>query len=287
MQRFAIALHINILRWATKTAIKQFFSRCNTPSTQKDNFRELTSLYRFFDNPPAKLDDIRPLHIRQYLDWRKNAKTRANRETALLSHIFNKAREWGLTDQPNPCMGIKKHKEKRRDIYVTDEAYRAVWLAADQLLRDAMDIAYLTGQRPADVLKLDERDIQEGALVIRQNKTGAQIRIEIIGELATTIERIRRRKHSLRVVAMRLLVDENGQPLNVYTSRSRFDRARKTAGVEKENFQFRDLRAKAGTDKEVGSGGNIREAQALLGHSSVTMTERYVRKRGRMVTPTK
>ncbi len=184
-------------------------------------------------------------------------------------------------------MGIKKHKGKGCDIYVTDEAYRAVWLAADQPLRDAMDIAYLTGQRPADVLKLDKRNIQEGALVIKQNKTEVQIRIEITGELTTTIERIRPRKQSLRVVAMRLLVDENGQPLNVYTLRSRFDRARKAAGVEKENFQFRDLRTKAGTDKEVGSGGNIREAQALLGHSSVTMTKHYVRKRGRMVTPTK
>ncbi len=127
-----------------------------------------------------------------------------------------------------------------------------------------MDIAYLTGQRPADVLKLDQRDIQKGALVIGQNKTGAQIRIEITGELATTIERIRRRKQSLRVVAMRLLVDGNGQPLNAYTLRSRVDRARKAAGVEKENFQFRDLRAKAGTDKEVGSGGEYSGGASLI-----------------------
>lgn len=193
----------------------------------------------------------------------------------------------GLTDQPNPCMGIKKNKEKGRDTYVSDKIYRVVWLVADQPLRDAMDLAYLTEQRPADVLKLEERDIQEGALVIRQNKTGVQVRIEIIGELATTLERIRRRKLSLQVVAMRLLVDENGQPLSYCTLRFRFDRARKVAGVDKASFQFRDLRAKAGTDTEVESGGNIREAQALLGHSSVAMTEHYVRKRGRLVKPTK
>ncbi|WP_448123369.1 tyrosine-type recombinase/integrase [Stenotrophomonas riyadhensis] len=63
--------------------------------------------------------------------------------------------------------------------------------------------------------------------------------------------------------------------------RYRFDKARETAGTAKGEFQFRDLRAKAGTDK-ADSAKDIREAQAQLGHSSVTTTEIYVRKkRGR------
>ncbi|MDM8359548.1 integrase, partial [Pandoraea communis] len=45
------------------------------------------------------------------------------------------------------------------------------------------------------------------------------------------------------------------------------------------------LRAKAGTDKE--SASDLRGAQSLLGHGSVTMTEHYVRRRGVKVTPTK
>ncbi|BBE09978.1 integrase family protein [Mycoavidus cysteinexigens] len=72
-----------------------------------------------------------------------------------------------------------------------------------------------------------------------------------------------------------------GLPKSAY--RAQWERCVRTPRT----FQFRDLRAKAGTDKEVGSGGNIREAQALLGHSSVAMTEHYVRKRGRVVGPTK
>ena len=39
---------------------------------------------------------IKPYDVREYLDKRgQAAKTRANREKALLSHVFNKAREWG------------------------------------------------------------------------------------------------------------------------------------------------------------------------------------------------
>jgi hypothetical protein len=41
-----------------------------------------------------------------YLDkCGQTAKARANREKALLSHLFNKGREWRYTDAPNPCQG--------------------------------------------------------------------------------------------------------------------------------------------------------------------------------------
>ena len=44
-------------------------------------------------------------------------------------------------------------------------------------------------------------------------------------------------------------------------------------------FQFRDLRAKAGTDT-ANTEGDIRKAQLQLGRSSVHMTEAYIRRRG-------
>ena len=61
------------------------------------------------------------------------------REKALLSHIINKAREWGYTDAPNPCQGVKGFKESGRDRYVTDAEFQAVWDKAGPTLRDAMD----------------------------------------------------------------------------------------------------------------------------------------------------
>jgi len=77
------------------------------------------------------------------------------------------------------------------------------------------------------------------------------------------------------------------QPLSKGQLRSRFDAARARACVPKAAFQFRDLRAKAGTDKADAS-ADIRQAQRQLGHSSVVMTETYTRKRkGDRVTPTK
>lgn len=243
--------------------------------TQRDNLAELAKLTAVFG--AMAIDAIRPQDVRQYLDIRgQRAKTRANREKALLSHLFNKAREWGYTDAPNPCAGVKGHKETGRDRYVEDYEFAAVWAKAHYTVQDAMDLALLTGQRPADVLKLTRADIRDGALHLKQNKTGKKLAIEITGELATLIDRITTRPAKVKGAWM--IQDENGQPLTYWMLRNRFDEARKAAGA---TFQFRDIRAKAATDT-----GDLGHAQKLLGHANRDMTEHYTRaRRGERVRP--
>jgi integrase len=182
---------------------------------------------------------------------------------------------------------VKGFKETGRDVYVEDDAFKAVWTAADIPLRDAMDLAYLTGQRPADTLSMSVTDVRDGALHVRQRKTGKALRIEVVGELAAVLERIAARKKELKVHALRLIIDESGRPLGRDALRYRFDKAREAAKIEPSEFQFRDLRAKAGTDK-ADAAGDVREAQRQLGHSSVVMTEHYIReRRGDKVKPTR
>ena len=89
---------------------------------------------------------------------------RANREKALLSHVFNKAREWGFTALQNPCQGVRGFNGSGRSRYVTDAEFDQVKAQAHFTVADAMDLALLTGQRPADVLKLKRTDIHDGAL---------------------------------------------------------------------------------------------------------------------------
>ncbi len=83
-------------------------------STQKDNARELKNLMALFDVPPDPLETIQPLRVRQYLTWRRSAPVCANREKALLSAIWNYARDKGYTPLANPCSGIKGNKEAGR-----------------------------------------------------------------------------------------------------------------------------------------------------------------------------
>ncbi|MDQ2820814.1 MAG: tyrosine-type recombinase/integrase [Pseudomonadota bacterium] len=286
------------------------------PATQETNLRELRNLLKFFVGPHEVLASITPVMVRQYLDQRaegvvteklrqsalrvaagrermavtgKEGRVPANREKALLSHIWNFARETGLTSLANPCAGIKGFKEPGRDVYISDEVLAAVHNAAEVALRDALDLAYLTGQRPADTLKMSRADIVDGALLIKQNKTGKKVRVSIEGALAALIERIKSRK----VLRLKLISMPNGSPMSKFELRGAFSRARLAAReahpelvAEIKAFQFRDLRAKAGTDTEEASG--MQAAQDQLGHSTPMMTARYVRhRRGKLVKPTK
>ena len=164
---------------------------------------------------------------------------------------------------------MKGFKETGRSRYIADAEFDQVKAQAHFTVIDAMDLALLTGQRPADVLKLKRTDIRDGALWIVQNKTGQRLGVEVTGELAAVITRIAERPR--RAISAWLIQDENGQPLTQFALRSRFDKARTLAKVD---FQFRDIRAKAATDT-----GDLAHSQSLLGHKNREMTEHYVKAR--------
>ncbi len=148
--------------------------------------------------------------------------------------------------------------------------------AASDTLRDVMDLCYRTAQRPGDVLKMLRADVSDGAIMVKQQKTGRRVRIEIIGPLADVLERIEGRKRE--VVGTTLLQTKQGKRITANMLRGSFDRARTKAGVD---FQLRDLRAKAATDL-----ADLGHAQKLLGHASRSMTEHYAgRRRGDLVAP--
>lgn len=222
----------------------------------------------------ATLRQIRPVHVRQYLD-RRSAKIAGNREVAVLSAMFNWARSVGITDQPNPCAGVKKHPEGHRDVYVSDTNFDTLWQHACPELRDALDLARITGQRPADILKMRRTDIEDGHLWVKQGKTGAKVGIVIEGELESVIARCLTRERA--ATGPYLIQTGTGQKLTYAMLRKRFDAARDASG---EKWQFRDLRAKTATDMT-----DLREAQELLGHAEETTTNRYRRSRGVRVKP--
>ncbi|OLS60585.1 phage integrase [Pseudomonas putida] len=264
------------------------------PRTQKDNIYELKQLREVFDEAP--IDEITPSMIAQYRDTR-SAKTRANREIALLSHVFNTAREWGITTRENPCLGVRKNKEKPRDYYANEIVWKAVYEEAPQELKEAMDLAYLSGQRPADVLAM-RKDFREGMyLRIAQGKTGKKLRILLEADgvqnaLGNLLDRIEQRNsHHLSPF---YIVNEDGKRMSWGMLRNRWADAREAARVkamaEKKvdlakqiaQFQFRDIRPKAASEIN-----DLGDASTLLGHSKAEMTERVYRRVGAIAKPSK
>jgi len=264
------------------------------PSTQRENRLCLAQLRPLFDSAP--IEAISPQDIARYRDAR-SAPVRANREIALLSHVFNMAREWGFTKRDNPCRGVRKNKEAPRDYYAEADVWDAVYAAGGQVLRDAMDLSYLSGQRPADVLKMSKHDIRNDELHVRQNKTRhvLRIRLHVDGqptELGACVDRLLARP--LQSMSGELICAERGQLLTMKMLRDRFEAARKEAGKGAEKarkadlakrikaFQFRDIRPKAASEMT-----SLEDASSLLGHTDKQITKRVYRRAGESVKPTK
>ena len=235
------------------------------PKTQTEYTRQLACLLQVFGAQP--LDDLAPGDVANFMRNHPSPIS-ATREKALLSAVFNFARSNGFTNAANPCAGIRG-KKSRRDRYIEDEEFRAVYDKADRPLRDFMDLAYLTGQRPSDVLKMTRQDIRDGVLRVRQRKTGARVPVAIVGPLAAVLQRVLAQTYPVQT--MHLVLDETGSRMSLATMRRRFWSARKAAGI---TYQLRDIRAKAGSDLD-----SIRSAQKLLGHSNESTTTAYRRDR--------
>lgn len=224
---------------------------------------------------PMLLEQIRPKHVSEYLD-RRTRKVSANREVAVLSIIWNWARSKGLTDKANPCEGIDRNPESPRERYVETEEFNEVWEKACPELQDAMDLAYLTGQRPSDILRMTRQDIKDGALWVRQGKTGKRLGLRVEGRLKEVLERILAR--SRPVQTMFLIAGDDGQKLSIYGLNYRFRKAKGNA-----DWQFRDLRAKMVSDEE-----DLKAASKRAGHADERITKKvYHRLKGEVVSPLK
>lgn len=243
----------------------------------QDSIKRSLKLLRAFFGDDAPLAAIEPQHIRQYLNWRQSAPQAAKIEVGYFSAMFNHARECGYTDRENPVRGVKRGSASKRKVYIEDYLYAAVYRAANSQIRDLMDIAYLTGQRPIDIVGLHSSHIYNGVLHISQQKTDKKLRFELSGKLAEIIER------RLPENGGWLFLNKRGKKLTRARLGDWFKQLRdilaeqspELAG-ELENFQFRDLRAKSATDIYLSADHTAAKEQ--LGHSSERMTETYIRK---------
>lgn len=105
----------------------------------------------------------------------------ANRVIAVLSSLL----AWSMSERkyreagPNPCIGIKKHKERKRKRYLDDAEYKRLGhaLRTAPIMpgpRTAIELLLLTGARPNEIATLQWAfvDLAGAALHLPESKTG-------------------------------------------------------------------------------------------------------------------
>lgn len=215
-------------------------------------------------------EQVKPKHIAAIKLAGMKSPNMTNRKISFLRVVFQYALEWQQVES-NPCVGIKRHAEKKRDRYLTDDEFFAIRDKAVPRLQVILDLLYCTGQRINDVLKIGRGDITEKGIVFRQQKTGAKLTVLWTPEMKAAVERAKALYGNAPGIT--LLRGRGGKPPDYRTVLYQWHQAREKAGVE--DATPHDMRAKSGTDTR--RQGN--DAQALLGHTSPAMTERYIRLR--------
>jgi site-specific recombinase XerD len=222
----------------------------------------------------ARWDQITLKVLKDYLR-KRTAKTQANREVALLSVIWNWARTEDLTKIPYPAHDMKRAKwmnaEAPREREIGDEAFAAIYLHADPVLRDAMDISTATGLRVRDALGLRLSDVRGSRLVVAASKTRKRGEFDI--DASPVLQRVIEARRLNKTAEHLFLLAHGRKPVTERMLRDRFNLARAEAAKEHPecaSLVLRDMRKRAGQ-----LAGSVQEASALLQHSSLSVTRKH------------
>lgn len=238
------------------------------PRTRKEQERQLSKLVEVFGD--VHITALSAPHIARYLDD-SEAKISANREIALLSHAYTKAMRWGMVTI-NPCRGVERNKENPRDRYIDHAEFIVVLESAPASVAAMMGLAYLTGQREGDLLRLRRSAISADGLSIQQGKTGKRLLIHWTPALRYAVEQCGRLPDE-GIISLWIVAQRDGTPYSesgFQTAWQRHIRDCLKKGRIAERFTFHDIRAKAGSDAKDGR---------LLGHMDPkTLRRIYLRK---------
>ena len=197
----------------------------------------------------------------------------ADRSMPVLSVIMREAERMGLrAEGSNPCHGIRRYRRKGRERFLSDAEIRALARCLDAredehpLAVAVVRLLLLTGCRKSEILTLRWADRREGALFLRDSKTGP-------------------RTVWLSRVAQDVLDGIDRNSVWVFPSR-KGDGSRSTAWLD---HVWRSMRTEANlgdvrlhdlrhnyASHAVMNGVPVPVVSRLLGHTSVRMTLRYI-----------
>ncbi|MHC5351652.1 tyrosine-type recombinase/integrase [Metapseudomonas furukawaii] len=214
---------------------------------------------------------VKSKHVAAIKNSMASTPNMANRVVSFLRTVCTYGVEWQLMDS-NPCIGIRRFEEKKRDRYLTDAELASILAVSTENMRVIYLMAYLTAQRISDVLSIKLGDISDDGIAFRQQKTDKRLIVAMTADIQDVVERAKALPRPARGLTL-FTTRRTCKPVIYETVKQQFKKACERAGVK--DATLHDLRAKSITDaKRQGH-----DPQKLAGHTDARMTERYIRLR--------
>jgi integrase len=199
----------------------------------------------------------------------------ANRVLALLSVMFNRAIEWGIS-QVNPCTNIRRNREVSRDRFLQSDEFprfvTALNTEPDLTIHDYILISLFTGARRSNVLSMQwsELSLNEGTWYIPDTKNKTP---QLVPLPKQAIDLLKKR---------RKIIDEDkdfvfpgiGSTGHLAEPRKAWKRLLDRANIT--NLRIHDLRRTMGS-WQAKTGASLSIIGKSLNHKSVQTTAIYAR----------
>lgn len=208
-------------------------------ATRRDYERQFATIRLKFETFPIKAVEARGSR-KAFISWRdtmKDSPRSADMHIALLSRLFAWAKDNELILR-NPLERVERlHSGTRRDIVWTDAQLSLLLEKATPHIRDVALMALWTMQRQSDLLTMPTLAFDGQTVMIRQQKTGARVRVRAAPDIAAMLRKAKGEERQ------RVLVNSFGQ--NWTSSGFRASWRKEMARLKITGVTFHDLRGTA------------------------------------------
>lgn len=203
------------------------------------------------------------------------------RDLTAISGVLKHAADENWMEEVNPTLAIRakgKMKEKREPIELPDPAdIKAVKAKSAERFADAIDFARETGMRLSEIFELTHRQVGQSAITIPKAKHNSLRVIPLSAKAKRLIERQARHIRKPHVFYHGDGEKWASPSSSFRDNQKRAQKAAQKAGQEYRWFRFHDLRHLFAVEYLRAKRGSIYDLQRIMGHSSITTTEIYLK----------
>ncbi len=272
----------NLFKNVAQRYLDEYIVHHNKPSTVKGKHWNVKgALFPHFRN--MNIEDITRKDVQEWHGKLHETPGNANRALATLSHIMTVCEDWELRPtNSNPCLGIKRYRENKRDRYLNENELRRLIDTINQCEAEGLEeksmmiffrMLIFTGARQGELLtaKWEYVNRDDMALELPDSKTGKK-KINLCAEAVAEIDKLE------RVVGNPYLFPGYFKDIEEKLGRHHsppnqmWHRVIKRAGLK--DFRKHDLRH-AYASFAIMAGLTLEEIGQLLGHLTPQTTKRY------------